>query len=124
MDAINRVPTTVPPPGSSYSTAAFTTRVLNVNANLPLIIELLLSLSIGIFGVGWLLIGENVIGILLLAGSIIFYLPLLVISYVLAYFSFGLSVLCTAPLAIGAIFLNASMLNKTIKRKRTLYPSG
>lgn len=103
---------------SPHPTPAFSARFIHTSSNLPLIVEALLSLLLGVFGIGWLLIGETVTGILLLIGSAIFYLPLLVISYVLAYFSFGLSVLCTGPLALGAVFLNAFMLNKTLKRKR------
>lgn len=78
----------------------------------------------GIFGVGWLLIGEKRTGTLLLVGSVIFYLPLLIISYALAYFSLGLSVLCTGPVAVGAVLLNAFMLRKTILRKIPGQPQG
>ncbi|HLX58629.1 MAG TPA: zinc-ribbon domain-containing protein [Ktedonobacteraceae bacterium] len=110
--------TSAAPAHSSYPATALSARIFNVNTNISLIIEVLLSLLMGIFGVGWLLIGETLTGVLLLIGSVIFYLPLLIISYVLAYFSFGLSILCTGPLAIAAVFLNAFMLNKILKRKR------
>ncbi len=118
-----------PPDTSSQKTSAaipndsiptpltFTERFFHVNTNAPLIIEVLLSLFTGIFGVGWLLIGKKRAGTLLLATSLIFYLPLLILSYVLAYFSYGLSILCTGPFAIAAVLLNAFLLHRTIQRK-------
>ncbi|HVB73155.1 MAG TPA: zinc ribbon domain-containing protein [Ktedonobacteraceae bacterium] len=105
-------------PHSSRAKTGFRSRFLNGNTNIPLLIEVLLSFPFGIFGVGWLLIGENLIGMLLLAGSVFFYMPLLIFSYVLAYFSYGLSFSFTGPFALGVVFLNAYMLNKTLKRKR------
>ena len=86
------------------------------NTSTPLLIEVLLSLFTGIFGVGWLLIGKKRTGTFLLATSLIFYLPLLILSYGLAYFSYGLSILCTGPFAIAAILLNAFLLRKTMQR--------
>ena len=83
-----------------------------------MLVEGLLSLFLGIYGVGWLLAGEIPIGILLLLASFIIYLPLEVISFIFATFTYGLSMLCTGPLAISAIIFNALMLNRAIKRKR------
>ena len=114
---------TAPPTTSTSSSDSATTFITRLprfsqsNTTTPLIIDVLLSLCIGIFGVGWLLIGEKRIGTLLLVASAIFYLPLLIISYVLAYFSLGLSVLCTGPFVVGAVVLNAFMLHKTTLRK-------
>ena len=97
----------------------FTERFLHVNTNAPLIIEVLLSLFTGIFGVGWLLIGKKRTGTFLLAISLIFYLPLLIISYGLAFFSYGLSILCTGPFTIAVVLLNTFMLHKTMQRMRS-----
>ncbi len=77
----------------------------------------------GIFGAGWLLIGRKRTGTLLLAISLIFYLPLLILSYGLAYFSDGLSILCTGPFTLAAVLLNAFLLHKTMQRKKTGQPS-
>lgn len=98
----------------------FSIRIFNTNLTTPVLVETLLSLFLGIYGVGWLLAGEILIGILLLLASFIIYLPFMVISFIFASFSYGLTVLCTGPLAIGAIFFNVLMLNRTVKRKRAL----
>jgi hypothetical protein len=103
-------------PAPARTPITFTERFFRVNSNAPLIVEVLLSLFTGIFGVGWLLIGNKRTGTLLLATSLIFYLPLLILSYGLAYFSYGLSLLCTGPFTIAAILLNAFMLHKTMQR--------
>ena len=72
----------------------------------------------GIFGVGWLLIGKKRTGTFLLVTSLIFYAPLLIVSYALAYSSYGLSILCTGPFITGAVALNAFILHKTMQYKR------
>lgn len=95
-----------------------TFHIFNSPVAAPLLIETLLSLFLGIFGVGWLLAGEIPIGILLLAGSFLLYLPLVIVSFILAIASVGLSLLCTGPLAIGAVCLNAFLLQNRLKRKR------
>ena len=86
-----------------------------------MLVEALLSLVLGIYGVGWLLTGEISTGILLLLASFIIYLPLVLISFIFATFTFGLSMLCTGPLAISAILFNVLMLNRVIKRKHARY---
>lgn len=103
---------------SSHPAESFTRRFFRANPKTLLFIEVVLSLFTGIFGVGWLLLGKKRTGTLLLVSSVLFYLPLLIISYGLAYFSFGLSLLCTGPLAIGAVLLNAFMLHKSIQIRR------
>ena len=103
---------------SSHPQETFARRFFHANPRSLLFIEVVLSLFVGIFGVGWLLLGKKHTGTLLLVSSILFYVPLLIISYGLAYFSFGLSVLCTGPLAIGAVLLNAFMLHKSIQFQR------
>ena len=104
-----------------YQQATFNVTVLNTNNSTPLIIELLLSIFLGIFGVGWLIAGEVAVGIILLVCSLFIYLPLLIITIFIAFFTFGLSLFCTGPLIIGAIILNAILLNNRLKRKAAAY---
>ncbi len=85
-------------------------------------LEIIFSLCLGIFGIGWLLIGNRRIGTFLLVTSLIFYAPLLIVSYALAYSSYGLSVLCTGPFITGAVALNAFILHKTMQYKRRNMP--
>lgn len=103
----------------------FRERFFPMNTKRSLMLEIALSLLIGIFGVGWLLIGKKRAGTILLVTSLIFYAPLLVVSYTLAYFSYGLSILCTGPFIFGAVALNAFMLHKTMQwriRTQSLRP--
>ena len=112
--------------GQSYNTpplnqqAQFNVPVFNTSST-PLIVELLLSIFLGIFGVGWLISGEVVIGVVLLVCSLFIYLPLLIISIFIAFFTFGFSLFCTGPMVIGAIVLNAILLNNKLKRKASTY---
>ena len=99
----------------------FSLRIFNTDLTTPVLVEALLSLVLGIYGVGWLLTGEIPTGILLLLASFIIYLPLVLISFIFATFTFGLSMLCTGPLAISAILFNVLMLNRVIKRKHARY---
>lgn len=93
----------------------------NPNSSTPLIVELLFSIFLGIFGIGWLMAGEVVTGIILLVCSLFIYLPLLIISIFIAFFTFGFSLFCTGPMVIGAIVLNAILLNSKLKRKAATY---
>jgi len=104
-----------------YQQATFNVTVLNTNNSTPLIVELLLSIFLGIFGIGWLIAGEVAVGVILLVCSLFIYLPLLIISIFIAFFTFGLSLFCTGPLIIGAIILNAILLNNRLKRKASSY---
>ncbi len=85
--------------------------------NTPVIVEVLLSLFLGIYGVGWLMAGETTTGIILLICSILLYWPILIIGII---FTFGLGLFCLGPLAIGAIILNAVLLNNKLKQKAAL----
>jgi hypothetical protein len=100
-----------------YQQATFNVTVLHTNTSTPLIVELLLSIFLGIFGVGWLIAGEVAVGVILLVCSLFIYLPLLILSIFIAFFTFGLSLFCTGPMVIGAIVLNAILLNNRLKRK-------
>ena len=104
-----------------FQQAPLNVTVIYTNNGTPLIVELLLSIFLGIFGVGWLIAGDVLIGVILLVCSLFIYLPLLIISIFIAFFTFGLSLLCTGPLIIGAIALNAILLNNRLKRKASSY---
>ena len=88
---------------------------------LPLVIEVAVSLLLGIYGIGWLMIGEVVTGVILVICSLLLYWPFVVISAIFAVITLGLSVFCCGPFIIGALVFNAYMLHKTIARKSALY---
>lgn len=96
----------------SFRPDAFSMRFFGATLSGPVIVEALLPLFLGIYGVGWLLAGEIVVGVLLLIGSLLLYLPLVVVSFILAIATGGLSLLCTGPLAISAICLDVYILHK------------
>ncbi len=75
-----------------------------------LIVEIILSIF-GIYGVGWLISGQTTVGIVLLICSFVLYYPAVII---LGIFTLGL---CDIPLVLGAIILNAVMLNNALNRK-------
>jgi len=75
-----------------------------------LIVEIILSIF-GIYGVGWLISGETTVGIVLLICSFVLYYPAVII---LGIFTLGL---CDIPLVLGAIILNAVMLNNALNRR-------
>jgi len=101
-----------------------------VNINMPVVtpvaaprsaatvVEVLLTIFLGIYGVGWLMAGEITTGIILLICSIFLYWPVVVLGTI---FTFGLGLICIVPLAIGAIILNAVLLSDKMKRKATAY---
>jgi len=105
----------------TYQQASFNFTMFNTNNSTPLIVELLLSIFLGIFGIGWIMAGEVVIGVALLICSLFIYVPLLIISIFIAFFTFGFSLFCTGPLVIGAIALNAILLNNKLKSKASSY---
>jgi hypothetical protein len=104
-----------------YQSAVYNVTVVNTTNNTPLIVELLLSIFLGIYGVGWLMAGEVAVGVILLICSLVIYLPLLIVSVFIAFFTFGFSLFCTGPMAIGAIVLNAILLNNRLKQKAAQY---
>jgi hypothetical protein len=82
--------------------------------NGALVTEILLSL-IGIYGVGWLIAGETVIGVILLVCSFVVFAP---VAIMIAIFTFGIGIFVfDLPLAIGGIILNAILLNRVLNRK-------
>ncbi len=84
------------------------------SSNSAVLVEVLLSIFLGIYGVGWLMSGESTVGIVLLICSFVVYWPVLIIGTIV---TLGLGLFCLGPLAIGAIIFNAIMLNNAIKRK-------
>jgi hypothetical protein len=80
----------------------------------PLIAEILLSLLVGIYGIGWLIAGETTTGVILLVCSFLVYWPILILGTI---FTLGFGLLCLGPLAIGAIIANAILLNNFLNRK-------
>jgi hypothetical protein len=82
--------------------------------NTPVIVEVLLNIFTGIYGVGWLMAGETVPGIVLLICSILLYWPIMIVAFI---FTLGFGLICTGPLAIGAIILNAILLHNSLKSK-------
>ena|SRR5215472_1274655 len=91
------------PPASNKNTGA-------------LIAEILLSLFVGVYGVGWLMAGETTTGIILLICSFVVYWPLLILGTI---FTLGIGLICLGPMAIGAIITNAVLLNNLLNRKAT-----
>ena len=80
----------------------------------PLIAEILLSLCLGIYGVGWLMAGETTTGIVLLICSFVVYWPFIILGTI---FTLGFGLICLVPVAIGAIIANAVLLNNRLNRK-------
>ena len=85
-------------------------------SNTPVLVEVLLNVFLGIYGVGWLMAGESTTGIVLLICSFVLYWPILI---ALAVFTLGLGLFCDFPIAIAAIIINAVLLNNALKRKAT-----
>jgi hypothetical protein len=79
-----------------------------------LAVEFILSL-LGIFGIGWLLAGETVIGFLLLACSILIYWPMMILGTLM---TLGFGLMCLGPLAVSCVICNALLLNLCLKRKK------
>lgn len=78
------------------------------------VVEVLLNIFLGIYGVGWLMAGETTAGVILLICSFFLYWPVIIVGIL---FTFGIGLVCLVPLAIGAIILNAILLNNAIKRQ-------
>lgn len=79
-----------------------------------LAVEFIFSL-LGIFGIGWLLAGETVIGLLLLACSILVYWPIMILGTLV---TLGFGLMCLGPLAVSCVICNTLLLNLCLKRKK------
>jgi hypothetical protein len=82
--------------------------------NGALVAEILLSLFVGTYGVGWLMAGETTAGIILLICSFVVYWPFMILGTI---FTLGIGLICLVPIAIGAIIVNAVLLNNLLNRK-------
>ncbi len=78
------------------------------------LVEVLLNIFLGIYGVGWLMAGETTPGIILLICSLLIYWPTVIFGTI---FTLGTDLICVIPLEIGLIILNAVLLNNSLKRK-------
>jgi hypothetical protein len=78
-----------------------------------LVIEFILSL-LGIFGIGWLLVDETLIGFLLLACSILIYWPIMILGTLV---TLGLGLICLGPLAVTCVICNTLLFNLCLKRR-------
>lgn len=117
-------------PGDSSSTLylypvlephATTTPIAPVISSIPkgaLFVEAVLNLCLGIFGIGWLIAGETVTGLVLLACSLILYWPTLLILFFLNFiFSIGPGLYALIVLAPGVTTLNVLLLRRMLKSK-------
>jgi hypothetical protein len=112
-----RSTTSAQPGMSTFNSTAFGnayTRVRSTKNNTPLVVEILLNLFLSLYGVGWLMAGERVIGVLLLIGSLLVYWPALILGII---FTSGLGIFSFGALALGLIILNAVLLNNYLNRK-------
>jgi len=102
--------------GQPYQQSGVNVTVVN-NAstpnNTPVIVELLLNIFLGIYGVGWLMAGETTTGVILLICGFVDW----IIIGALAVLTLGLGLVCWGPLVIAAWIVNAILLNKALKRK-------
>ncbi len=102
--------------GQPYQQSGINVTVTNnttTHSSTPVIVELLLNIFLGIYGVGWLMAGETTTGVILLICSFMDWF----IWGMLFVFTLGLGFICWGPLLIAAIIVNAILLNKTLKRK-------
>ena len=66
---------------------------------------------VGIYGVGWLILGKITGGLTLLLGSLILW-PVVVL---LSIFTMGLGLVCLCPFALAAMIGNLLLLQRAIK---------
>jgi hypothetical protein len=78
-----------------------------------LAVELIFSLF-GIFGIGWIMGRETVLGIILIVCSFFIYWPIMILG---TAFTLGAGLIILGPMAIGAIIINAILLHTALKRK-------
>ena len=77
---------------------------------LPLIVETSLNM-VGIYGVGWLILGKITGGLTWLLGSLILWSVVVLLSI----FTMGLGLVCLCPFALAAMIGNLLLLQKAIK---------
>lgn len=96
--------------GNAYAATDFSSVYPDGKA---LAVEFILSL-LGIFGIGWLLVGETRIGLLLLTCSVLIYWPMMIMG---TLFTLGFGLMCLGPLAVSCVICNVLLLNLCLKRK-------
>lgn len=102
--------------GQPYQQAGINVTVTNnttSHSSTPVIVELLLNIFLGVYGVGWLMAGETTTGIVLLICSFVDWF----IIGIIAVLTLGLGFFCWGPLLIAAWIVNAILLNNALKRK-------
>lgn len=106
------------PPAPAYQPGQVNVTIVNNFASSPgknasaLLTEIFLSL-IGIYGVGWLRAGKKTTGIVLLIGSILYWM--LAIQFIILTWGFG--ILCLCPISIMLIIVNAVLLNQALSQQ-------
>ncbi|WP_069801503.1 hypothetical protein [Thermogemmatispora onikobensis] len=88
----------------------------------PLIVELLLSLLLNIYGVGWLMVGETLPGVLLLVGSIVLVWPLMVVSLIFWPICCGIKLALIVGLVINSVLLNNHLDRQAARRLLQMPP--
>src|SRR5579863_8093003 len=83
------------------------------HSNTPVIVEVLLNIFLGIYGVGWLMSGNTTVGVILLICTFVDWF----IIGILAILTLGLGFFCWGPFLIAAWIVNAILLNNSLKRK-------
>ncbi|WP_052888141.1 hypothetical protein [Thermogemmatispora carboxidivorans] len=88
----------------------------------PLIVELLLSLLLNIYGVGWLMAGETLPGVLLLVGSIVVVWPILLVSLFFWPICCGLKLALIVGLVVNTVLLSNHLDRQAASRLLQMPP--
>ena len=105
-----RVVPTGPVPVPPFSSPLSFPPAFSQTAGSALLLEILLN-CLGVYGVGWLLSGNTMVGVLLLVGSLVLW-PLMGLLILL---TLGFALLFVAPLALGLIVCNTILLSKATR---------
>jgi len=103
--------------GQPYQQSGVNVTVMNnttTQSSTPVVVEILLNIFLGIYGVGWLMAGETTAGVIMLICSFVVYWPL---TIAIGIFTLFIGYACWGPLVIAAWIVNAIMLNNALKRK-------
>ncbi|HLJ36166.1 MAG TPA: hypothetical protein VKU38_21085, partial [Ktedonobacteraceae bacterium] len=103
--------------GQPYQQSGVNVTVVNntsTHSNTPVVVEVLLNIFLGIYGVGWLMAGETTAGVIMLICSFVVYWPL---TIAIGIFTLLIGYACWGPLIIAAWIVNAILLSNALKRK-------
>lgn len=78
----------------------------------PLIVEIILNVF-GIYGVGWLMLGQLTGGLILLIVSLLLW-P---VVFLMSILTLGAGLICLGPVAIVALAINLVLLQQAVKRR-------